>query len=98
MEELIAEQQKLQAEGGYGKATREVDKTLALLQAARDAIANDPSSAAIQLAKLQTPVQQSYENMNNCLKKVQKAQSGYQKALNKACFPGSFYFWVISCV
>jgi len=38
MEELLAEQIKLQSDGGYAPALDDVEKALMLLQAAREAI------------------------------------------------------------
>ncbi|KAF2093409.1 hypothetical protein NA57DRAFT_69170 [Rhizodiscina lignyota] len=83
MDELLAEQRRLEKDGSFKTAIKDVDKTLELLQAARDAIAADPSSAAITLAKLQTPVQQAFEGINNDLKKINKAQKSYDKAFSK---------------
>lgn len=43
----------------------------------------DPSSTSVTLAKLQTPVKQGFENVNNDLKEVYKGLGNYSKALDK---------------
>jgi len=49
----------------------------------RDAL--DPSSAAATLAKLQDPVKQSFDKVNDDLKEVHSALGKYAKELDKVC-------------
>jgi len=44
---------------------------------------SDPGSASITLAKLQNPVKQSFDQLNNDLKEVYKGLGNYSKALDK---------------
>lgn len=43
----------------------------------------DPGAASITLAKLQNPVKQSFDQINNDLKEVYKGLGNYSKALDK---------------
>ena len=54
MEELLAEQKKLQKDGVYLQAVEDVEKTLELLQNARDAIATGQAFHNSELANLPT--------------------------------------------
>lgn len=45
----------------------------------------DPASAQMTLAKLQAPVKQSFEKVNEDLKEVHQALGKYGKALDKVC-------------
>ena len=53
------------------------------LQSARDAIAADPASAQITLAKLQNPVKSSFDSIFAGLKDVHGTHSKYARALDK---------------
>lgn len=53
------------------------------LQKARDAIAEDPSTAAVTLAKLQNPVKTSFDGMLAELKDVHSSHTKYGRALDK---------------
>lgn len=45
--------------------------------------AQDPHGAGVALAKLQTPVKQSFDKINNDLKEVYNCLGDYSKALGK---------------
>ena len=49
----------------------------------------DPNSASVTLAKLQNPVKQSFDIINNDLKEVYKGLGNYSKALDKVTSPAS---------
>jgi len=51
---------------------------------------SDPASTSIILAKLQNPVKQSFDQLNNDLKEVYKGLGNYSKALDKvvSCLSG----------
>ena len=53
------------------------------LQRARDAIAADPTSAQITLAKLNAPIKQSFDGVFSGLKDVHGTHSKYARALDK---------------
>ena len=44
---------------------------------------SDPSTTSVTLAKLQNPVKQSFDSINNDLKEVYKGLGNYGKALEK---------------
>ena len=48
---------------------------------------SDPNSASVTLAKLQNPVKQSFDGVNNDLKEVYKGLNNYSKALDKVVTP-----------
>jgi E3 ubiquitin-protein transferase RMND5 len=53
------------------------------LQRARDAIATEPTSAAVTLAKLHNPVKGSFETINASLKEIYGGHNKYTKVLDK---------------
>ena len=53
------------------------------LQKARDAIAAEPSSASVTLAKLHNPVKTSFEAINTSLKDIYGGHNRYTKVLDK---------------
>lgn len=46
-------------------------------------LSSEPGSASVTLAKLQNPVKQSFDNVNNDLKEIYKGLGNYSKALDK---------------
>ncbi|KAJ5679135.1 hypothetical protein N7462_007379 [Penicillium macrosclerotiorum] len=62
---------------------KNVQSTIDLLQAARDTIAADPNQAAVTLAKLQNPVNASFDSINDSLKETYGGLSKYTKSLDK---------------
>ncbi|KAK7520477.1 CTLH/CRA C-terminal to lish motif domain-containing protein [Phyllosticta citriasiana] len=83
MDSLKAEHDKLEKKGNLSKSINDVQKTIDLLAKTRAAIAADPASAQMQLAKLQTPAKQSFDKINEDLKEVHQALGRYGKALDK---------------
>lgn len=47
----------------------------------------DSASATVTLAKLQNPIRQSFESVNNDLKEVYKGLGNYSKALDRVRVP-----------
>lgn len=45
----------------------------------------DPTSAAVTLAKLQTPVKSSFDSINDSLKETHSGLNKYTKSLDKVC-------------
>ncbi|RFU33292.1 hypothetical protein B7463_g3090, partial [Scytalidium lignicola] len=60
-----------------------VDSIIESLERARETIVKDPKSAGITLAKLQNPITQGFNIVNDDLKKIHKGHSNYGKALDK---------------
>ena len=82
MEALMKEQEKLAAGANLSKSVEDTQKIIDQLTAARDAIVADPGSATVNLAKLQIPIKNSFEVVNNDLKDVYKGHNWYQKVLD----------------
>ncbi|KAH8813264.1 CTLH/CRA C-terminal to lish motif domain-containing protein [Xylogone sp. PMI_703] len=61
----------------------DVDSIIESLERARETIVADPKSAGITLAKLQNPITQGFNKVNDDLKKIHKGHSNYGKALDK---------------
>ncbi|CAK7263979.1 hypothetical protein SEPCBS119000_000764 [Sporothrix epigloea] len=69
-------------------AVNDVDSMIAQLLAARESIAaeRDPHAASLILTKLQNPIKEGLETVNNDLKAVSKTQKEFGKALDRS-FP-----------
>lgn len=68
------------------KSSATLDSTQAIidaLQKARDAIASEPTSASVTLAKLHNPVKSSFEAINTGLKEIHGGHNKYSKVLDK---------------
>ncbi len=74
-------------------AVDNVDKIIALLTAARDQVvsAQDSHTAGITMTKLQNPIKEGFEAVNNNLKEVSKGQKSMGRALDKVCTPRVFF-------
>ncbi|KAF2091224.1 putative regulator of gluconeogenesis Rmd5 [Saccharata proteae CBS 121410] len=83
MDSLKAELDKLENHGNLAKSIEDVQKTINLLKQAREKVASEPNSAQVTLAKLQTPMKQSFDKVSDDLKEVYKANNSYGKALDK---------------
>ncbi|KAF2140020.1 uncharacterized protein K452DRAFT_274670 [Aplosporella prunicola CBS 121167] len=83
MDSLKIEHEKLEKRGNLSKSINDVQKTIDLLTKAREAVAADPTSAQMTLAKLQTPMKHSFDKVNEDLKEVHQALGKYGKALDK---------------
>lgn len=65
------------------KTTGHVDDIIQALQKARDAVAQDPNSRQITLAKLQNPVKTSFDGIFSGLKDTHGMHNKYTRALDK---------------
>lgn len=83
MDSLQVELAKLRRDANLKKSIDDVDSIIAQLEAARGTIVADPKSASLTLAKLQNPLKQGFDKVNDDLKKVYQGQSKYGKALDK---------------
>ncbi|OAX81917.1 hypothetical protein ACJ72_03736 [Emergomyces africanus] len=83
MDLLQKEHQRLWKRAHSGQSIKDVQATIDLLQEAKDAIAKNPSSAPITLAKLQNPVKASFDATNESLKDSHSGLNKYTKALDK---------------
>jgi hypothetical protein len=83
MEGILAAHEQLEKRGNLTKTIQDVQKTIDLLQAARDSVASDPDTAALTMAKLKQPVKQSFDKLDEDLKEVNKGLNQYSKALDK---------------
>ncbi|OCL08718.1 hypothetical protein AOQ84DRAFT_363865 [Glonium stellatum] len=83
MDALKHEVEQLQKRDNLEKSIDDVQKTIDLLMNARKALSTDPKSTSMTLAKLQTPVKQSFDKVNDDLKKIHSGLNKYSKALDK---------------
>ncbi|KAL9009848.1 MAG: hypothetical protein Q9173_005151 [Seirophora scorigena] len=83
MEALLAEHERLSKSGTFTKTLDDIQKTIDLLVKARETIAANTETASLNLAKLQTPVKNSLEDVHKDLEEVRKYQSKYSKLLDK---------------
>lgn len=98
MDLLQIELAKLQKDANLKHSIEDVDKLIAQLEAARASIAagkfprilcrmlltsSDPKTASLTLAKLQNPIKQGFDKVNDDLKKVYSGQAKYGKALDR---------------
>lgn len=83
MESVQKDHDKVWATARNSKTRDQAEDIIKALQAARDAIAEDPSTANVTLVKLQNPVKASFESMLKGLKDVHTGHTRYQRALDK---------------
>ena len=83
MEAIQSEHAKLWKRSRSSKTVDQTQDIIDALQAARDSIAQDPLSTQITLAKLQTPVKSSFDNINSGLKEVYGGLNKYSRTLDK---------------
>lgn len=83
MEAILAAHEQLEKRGNLSKTLQDVQRTIDLLQSARDAVASNPDTTALTVAKLKQPVKQSFDKLDDDLKEVNKGLNQYQKALDK---------------
>lgn len=90
MPKLRAELSQIARKARLSSAVTDVDKIIARLMQAREQIAadQDPHAASLILTKLQNPVKEGFETVNNDLKAVSKTQREFGKALDKS-FPAT---------
>lgn len=83
MDAIQKEHDKVWNSCKQSKITRNVDEIINALQKARDAIAEDPNSRQITLAKLQNPVKASFDGIFAGLKDTHGLHNKYTRALDK---------------
>lgn len=81
MDSILAAHQSLEKKGNLSKAVQDVQKLIDLLESTRDSIAAGPDKAALHMAKLKNPIKQSFDQIEDDLKDVNKSLNQYQKAL-----------------
>ncbi|KAK3674182.1 hypothetical protein LTR78_006029 [Recurvomyces mirabilis] len=81
MESILAAHETLSSKANLSKALQDVDALISLLQNARDNIESDPDTTPLHIAKLKTPLKQSFDKIDDDLKEVNKGLNQYQKAL-----------------
>lgn len=83
MDGVQKDHDKVWAGARNSKIRDQTQDVIDALQKARDAIAQDPSTAAVTLAKLQNPVKTSFDGMLAGLKDVHSSHTKYGRALDK---------------
>ncbi|KAI9817116.1 MAG: hypothetical protein M1827_001228 [Pycnora praestabilis] len=83
MDVLQKEHERLSKKSNLSESVDDVQKTIDLLLRARESIASDPGHVSIALAKLQNPIKQSFDKINEDLKEVHSGLNKYTKALDK---------------
>ncbi|KAK8074810.1 hypothetical protein PG997_009473 [Apiospora hydei] len=87
MLQLEKELEKLTKSARLSDAVDDVDKIIDLLTEARQRVAesaNDPHTTILTLTKLQNPIREGLETVNDDLKGVHKGQNKFGKALQQA--------------
>ncbi|RYP04105.1 hypothetical protein DL765_010304 [Monosporascus sp. GIB2] len=86
MLQLQKDVEKLTRSARLSDAVEDVDKIIELLSEARErvAAANDPHTTSLTLTKLQNPIREGLDTLNNDLRNVHKAQKDFEKALKAA--------------
>ncbi|TGO07374.1 hypothetical protein BTUL_0285g00050 [Botrytis tulipae] len=82
MDVLEKEIVKLQRDSSFDQSIEDVDKIIQQLEKARDTIESEPQFASITLTKLQHPLKNGFEKVNDDIKKIHKAHGTYGKAVN----------------
>jgi len=83
MDAIQKEHDKVWNNSKQSKTLQNVDDIIKQLQRARDAIAEDPNSRQITLAKLQNPVKISFDGIFTGLKDTHGLHNKYTRALDK---------------
>ncbi|KAJ9611759.1 hypothetical protein H2200_004943 [Cladophialophora chaetospira] len=83
MDAIQKEHEKVWNSAKLSRTPGHVDDIIRSLQRARDAIAEDPNSRQITLAKLQNPVKTSFDGIFAGLKETHGQHNKYSKALDK---------------
>ncbi|KAF3014192.1 hypothetical protein E8E14_005619 [Neopestalotiopsis sp. 37M] len=83
---LAKELEKLTKAADLSNALEDVDKIIAMLTKAREEVesANDPHATSITLTKLQNPIREGFEAVNEDIRSVHKGQAKFAKALDRA--------------
>ncbi|KAL0632120.1 hypothetical protein Q9L58_008988, partial [Maublancomyces gigas] len=83
MESIEKEYERLRKRSNLSRSITDVDKCIQLLQNARAAIANDPTSSAVNLAKLQQSVPATLDKINDTQKEIYAGLNRYGRSLDK---------------
>ena len=83
MESVQKEHEKVWRSSRTSKTLDQTQDIINTLQNARNAIAEEPTSAQITLAKLQNPVKVSFDNINSSLKEIYGGHNKYTRVLDK---------------
>lgn len=83
MDSVLQAHEQLEGRSNLARTITDVQATIALLQNARDAIAGDPDTALLAMARLKQPIKASFEKLDDDLKEVNKGLNQYQKVLDK---------------
>lgn len=81
MDSILAAHTTQESKGNLSKTLTSVQALIDLLQNTRNAVASDPEKSALHLAKLQNPVKQSFNKVEEDLKEVNRGVNAYNKAL-----------------
>jgi E3 ubiquitin-protein transferase RMND5 len=84
MDAIQKEHEKVWSNSRLSRTPTHIDDIIRSLQRARDAIAEDPNSRQITLAKLQNPVKASFDGIFSGLKDTHGLHNKYARALDKA--------------
>ncbi|KAI5781814.1 CTLH/CRA C-terminal to lish motif domain-containing protein [Geopyxis carbonaria] len=91
MNVLQVEFDRLNNKANLSKAITDIDKCLALLEAARNQIAEDPKSQAMTLARLQQSMNTQLERVGSDHKEIYSALTRYGKSLDRKFKAASAY-------
>ncbi|KAF2189172.1 hypothetical protein K469DRAFT_563834 [Zopfia rhizophila CBS 207.26] len=83
MDDLNEHIELLEKKANLSKGIDDIQKTIDLLVTARAKVAAEPETAPMTLAKLQGPVEKSFDTAMNDLKKIYSGLGKYSKALDK---------------
>jgi E3 ubiquitin-protein transferase RMND5 len=83
MESVQKEHEKVWRSSRTSKTLDQTQDIINTLQNARNAIAEEPTSTQITLAKLQNPVKMSFDSINSSLKEIYGGRNKYTRVLDK---------------
>ncbi|GAM83104.1 hypothetical protein ANO11243_010900 [Dothideomycetidae sp. 11243] len=87
MESLIAAQRKWERQNGLEKTIEDVQSMIDLLTKAREDVASGAAEPAFSLAKLKSPLKDSFERLNKDAKELHTSITNYGKLLDKRFKP-----------
>lgn len=83
MDPILSAHNTLEKKGNLSKTITDVQTLIDHLQTARDAIANNPETTPLHMAKLKQPVDAAFKKLDDDMKEVNKGLNQYQKALKE---------------
>ncbi|KAF2155267.1 hypothetical protein K461DRAFT_276463 [Myriangium duriaei CBS 260.36] len=87
MESLIAAQKKWERQNGLEKTIEDVQSVIDMLTKTRDDVASNAAEPALVLAKLKSPLKDSFERLNKDAKELYTQITNYGKLLDKRFKP-----------